>query len=354
MKLTKEDIVSAIEMYKSGLSTSKVGDKMGVDPETIRRHLRGNGVEVRPTCTMLESSESEVIQAYSSGRTIRHIAKENGVSDSVVTRILKKNNIVLREYNKPKFNKSQYPDLLKDYYSGMSSGDIAKKHDLDQAVIVATLHRAGCVFRDNSEQHQTYKLDHSVFENKSEDLMYWLGFIAADGNIHDNCLNITIHSDDAYHLQSFLDFCKSTHLVKKNKNENTSRIDIRNRKLANILTELGITRNKSLTFSPTKEMCESSSFWRGMIDGDGCIYMSKDRGLSMNLCSGSSDCIEAFERWVKSKTDTAAKSKKRPSAYYFSITGKHVAKVANELYAGNPKYFLDRKREAMKKVIDVH
>ncbi len=354
MILTKEEVSNLIEMYKSGLSTTKIGDKMGVNSETVRNHLKRNGVEIRSTCAILESGESEVIQAYSSGRFISDIAKEKGVADSVIKRILRKNSVEIRNPRKRKFNKSQYPDLLKDYYSGMSSSDIAKKHGLDPAVIVVTLHRAGCVFRDNSEQHQTYTLDHSVFDDKNEDLMYWLGFIAADGNIHGNCLNITTHSDDAYHLQSFLDFCKSTHLVRKNKNENTSRIDIRNRKLAEMLTELGITKNKSLTFSPTKEMRESNSFWRGMIDGDGCIYMAKDRGLSMNLCSGSADCIEAFEKWVKSKTDTAANSKKRPSAYYFSITGKHVAKVANELYAGNPKYFLRRKREAMKKVIDVY
>jgi len=348
MKLTKEDIANAIEMYKAGLSTNKIGDTMGVDDESIRYHLKRNGVDTGYRHKIPESGESEVIQAYSSGRTICDVAKEKGVAASVIKRILKKNNIALRDYNKPKFKKSQYPDLLKDYYSGMSSSDIAKKHGLDPAVIVVTLHRAGCVFRDNSEHHQTYKLDHSVFENKNEDLMYWLGFIASDGNIHDNCLNITTHSDDAYHLQSFLDFCKSTHLVRKNKNENTHRIDIRNRKLAGMLIELGITKNKSLTFSPTKEMCESNSFWRGMIDGDGCIQVEKTRGISLNLCSGSIDCIKAFEQWVKSKTDSLANAYKAPSAYYFRVNGKHAVKIVNELYGGNPKYALNRKYEKVK------
>ena len=352
MKLTKEEVSDLVEMYKSGLSTTKIGDKMGVNSETVRNHLKRNGVEIRSTCAILESGESEVIQAYSSGRFISDIAKEKGVADSVIKRILRKNGVEIKNPRKRKFDKSQYPDLLKDYYGGMSSGDMAKKYGFSSSVVVATLNKAGCVFRDNSEHHQIYKLDHSVFENKNEDLMYWLGFIASDGNIHDNCLNITTHSDDAYHLQSFLDFCKSTHLVRKNKNENTHRIDIRNRKLAGMLIELGITKNKSLTFSPTKEMCESNSFWRGMIDGDGCIHAGKNRGLSMNLCSGSIDCIEAFERWVKSKTDATANWKKQPSAYYLHISGKHAAKIANELYGGSPKYFLNRKFEAIKKFLD--
>jgi len=348
MKLTKEDIANAIEMYKAGLSTTKIGDIIGVGDESIRYHLKRNGVDTRYKHKIAESGESEVIQAYSSGRTICDVAKEKGVAASVIKRILKKNNIALRDYNKPKFKKSQYPDLLKDYYSGMSSSDIAKKHGLDPAVIVVTLHRAGCVFRDNSEQHQMYTLDHSVFDDKNEDLMYWLGFIAADGNIHGNCLNITAHSDDAYHLQSFLNFCKSTHPVKKNKNENTHKIDIRNRKLANILIELGITRNKSLTFCPTKEMRESTSFWRGMIDGDGCISVDKTRGLSLYLCGGSIDCVKAFEEWVKSKTNSTANTYKRPTAYYFSIGSRHAVKIVNELYGGNPKYALNRKYEKVK------
>ena len=353
MKLTKEDISNVIEMYKSGLSTNKIGDKMGVDAESIRYQLKRNGVEIRSTCKIDESGEGDVVQAYSSGKTISSIAKEKGVSASVVIRVLEKNNIELRDYNKRKFNKDQYPDLLKNYYSGMSSGDIAKKYGLKPSVITDTLHKAGCVFRDNSEHHQTYKLDHSVFENKSEDLMYWLGFIASDGNIHDNCLNITAHSDDAYHLQSFLDFCKSTHLVRSNKNENTHRVDIRNRKLANILIELGITKNKSLTFSPTKEMCESTSFWRGMVDGDGSIHITKKGNLSMYLCGGSIDCIQAFEKWVKSKTDTKANIYKGASAYYFIISGRHAVRIANELYGGNPNYALKRKLDKLKPFVDV-
>lgn len=352
MTLAKEEISTLIEMYKSGLSTTKIGDKMGVNSETVRNHLKRNGVEIRSTCAILESGESEVIQAYSSGRFISDIAKEKGVADSVIKRILRKNGVEIRNPRKRKFNKSQYPDLLKDYYSGMSSSDIGKKYGFSSFVVVTTLHKAGCVFRDNSEQHQTYRLDHSVFDDKNEDLMYWLGFIASDGNIHDNCLNITTHSDDAYHLQSFLDFCKSTHLVKKNKNENTSRVDIRNRKLAETLTELGITKNKSLTFSPTKEMCESNSFWRGMIDGDGCISVDKTRGLSLYLCSGSIDCIKAFERWVKSRTDSTANTHRRPSAYYFGISSRHAVKIVNELYGGNPKYVLNRKYEKAKPFIE--
>ena len=348
MKLTKEEVSDLVEMYKSGLSTTKIGDKMGVNSETVRNHLKRNGVEIRSTCAILESGESEVIQAYSSGRFISDIAKEKGVADSVIKRILRKNGVEIKNPRKRKFDKSQYPDLLKDYYGGMSSGDMAKKYGFSSSVVVATLNKAGCVFRDNSEHHQIYKLDHSVFDDKNEDLMYWLGFIASDGNIHDNCLNITTHSDDAYHLQSFLDFCKSTHLVRKNKNENTHRIDIRNRKLAGMLIELGITKNKSLTFSPTKEMCESNSFWRGMIDGDGCIQVEKTRGISLNLCSGSIDCIKAFEQWVKSKTDSLANAYKAPSAYYFRVNGKHAVKIVNEIYGGSPKYALNRKYEKVK------
>jgi hypothetical protein len=351
MKLTKDDIANVIEMYKSGLSTNKIGDKVGVDAESIRYHLKRNGIEVRSTRKV--SAESDVIDEYLSGKTLNQIAKKRSVSDSVIARILLRNNIKQREYKKPKFGKAQYPDLLKDYYDGMSSGAIAKKHGLKPSVITDTLHRAGCVFRDNSEHHQIYKLDHSVFENKSEDLMYWLGFIASDGNIHDNCLNITTHSDDAYHLQSFLDFCKSTHTVRKNKNENTHRIDIRNRKLASILIELGITRNKSLTFSPTKEMCESTSFWRGMVDGDGSVTTSKRGDLTISLCSGSEACITAFERWVKGKTDTLAKVSLR-NCYYFKVSCRHAVKIAEELYAGEYNYALKRKSEKAKKFLDVH
>ena len=105
--------------------------------------------------------------------------------------------------------------------------------------------------------------------------------------------------------------------------------------------------------SPTKEMCESTGFWRGMIDGDGSIHVTKKGKLSMYLCGGSIDCIRAFEKWVKSKTDTEANIYKGASAYYFVISGRHAVKVANELYGGNPNYALKRKIDKLKPFVHV-
>jgi DNA-binding CsgD family transcriptional regulator len=45
--MTEEDVDRAVELYESGLSFVKVGDRLGRDGETIRQRLIERGVERR-------------------------------------------------------------------------------------------------------------------------------------------------------------------------------------------------------------------------------------------------------------------------------------------------------------------
>lgn len=55
-----------------------------------------------------------------------------------------------------------------------------------------------------------YKINENYFENiDNKNKAYWLGFIAADGNVYGNKLSIELNSKDEGHLKIFRRFGKS-------------------------------------------------------------------------------------------------------------------------------------------------
>lgn len=142
-----------------------------------------------------------------------------------------------------------------------------------------------------SKAIRKYAINEAFFSKiETERQAYWLGFIAADGNIRQDglCLTIELARRDRGHLVKFLqDIESESHIFDcEHQNSLSSMVKINSRKICDDLQSYGIiphkTGNLHFVFHqvPQKYMRD---FIRGYFDGNGCIYYSKGWGIN---CSG--------------------------------------------------------------------
>lgn len=116
-------------------------------------------------------------------------------------------------------------------------------------------------------------LNNNPFEDlNNSNVQYWLGFLAADGNISSKKYYFSCHqaNDDRFHISTFRDFVSKDVNIRiyNNKNGNeTYEISVGNKKLHQHLINLGLTPNKSRTLNYLGEF--TGHFIRGVFDGDG-------------------------------------------------------------------------------------
>jgi NUMOD3 motif len=121
----------------------------------------------------------------------------------------------------------------------------------------------------------------------SEEKAYWLGFLAADGAIsRGRRLEITLSVVDMEHLMKLRDALDSdnkisiitTRIASFGKEYSAARFGISSAQIVQDLARLHVVENKTRILRPPAIPDDlEKHFWRGMIDGDGCITFSVDK-----------------------------------------------------------------------------
>lgn len=201
--------------------------------------------------------------------------------------------------------------------------------------------------------HTRYNYNKDIFSTiDSEEKAYWLGFIGADGCIDKKACKICLSEKDKDHLEKFRAdlniVAPVTTVIRKDHTSNDSIVRIASTTIYKQLAKYGITQNKSLTFKPDLSSIDLElhrHFWRGMIDGDGSIVLSKKTSPTLSL-TGSYDLTYQFSRFIKTKLgiDKCPRIHTYSPVYYITYSASNAAKIANVLYE-NTKTFLSRKKE---------
>jgi len=222
-----------------------------------------------------------------------------------------------------------------------------------------------------------YVCDQAAFDQLNKNSLYWLGFIATDGNIYKAGnsfkLKIELSTKDANHLIKFKEFIKSDtkiyHYVKinnfkyktlKKEKYSSSAIVITSKHLFDKLVLYNITPNKTFTFSIPATILnhlELSHFLRGMFDGNGWINHHYDinkrlTGIRIGLC-GANEAVPTVFQLLKDKLGLDQNSgyfEKIENTYRFEFSAHHdVDKIVDFLYK-DAEYYLDRKYKIAKEV----
>ena len=163
-----------------------------------------------------------------------------------------------------------------------------------------------------------YKVNESFFDEWSPTMAYVLGFWFADGYMRkDRSYRILFFSNDLQILRSIRGAMRSTHPIRKRKDDQCWDINICSKKLFQQLERLGGIRRKSkiITF-PRIPSPYMRDFIRGYFDGDGSVFFvrytrTKDkrraRELRTNFTSGSREFLESLMKVLQYEIDLSLK-----------------------------------------------
>jgi lambda repressor-like predicted transcriptional regulator len=88
-KLTPGEVADLVVRYEAGASIRSLGTTFGLHEQTVRAHLRRQGVAVRSVRAFTEAQEAEVVRQYlEEVWSLAELAAKFGVSESAVRNAL--------------------------------------------------------------------------------------------------------------------------------------------------------------------------------------------------------------------------------------------------------------------------
>jgi hypothetical protein len=192
-----------------------------------------------------------------------------------------------------------------------------------------------------------YHKDHTFFTTPNEINSYWAGFIAADGSIskRGNALRITLSAKDKEHLQKFSSLVCKDYLLREYQQERQCGLcDYVSFSLASqdwktdLSQHWGINPNKTLTITFPDGLSpeNTKAFICGYIDGDGCVYVDKNRKnkIQLSIC-GTLEMLEGMKRFFEKEGNIRFSGEQiyaTKQIYTFMVGGRTAIKVLDFLY----------------------
>jgi hypothetical protein len=225
--------------------------------------------------------------------------------------------------------------------------------------IASSLDRSICAIRrkrrmlgltpDASIFNRQYRIDDNAFDTWSEEVVYWMGVIAADGCLRQstkrvNAVVLQLAEKDVDHLMRLQDFTQSEHPVTVNHGKAT--FVFSSTALYQRLLNIGITPNKTATLQFPSIIPEAIKhhFIRGYFDGDGSVGKGRDGCPFFSLLG-----TETFLQGVADVLPVNATVRKRADCniYRIQLWGENARQSLRWMYR-DATVFLPRKREKAK------
>lgn len=297
---------------------------------------------------------SQILVGIQAGLPYRDLCAQFQVSKNCVSKIALKAGF--RRNDKPGILTSgEAAQVLSRYERGERIASIARSFSVSVDLIRETLHRSGVGRMPPGRRQRPFR--HDAFDVLTPDAAYWCGFIFTDGTVvyrksgwGQPEVAIVLQKRDREHLVKFRDFLQSDHAITPvapatvspqvaapNGGQGTGafRFSVRSRRLADRLIALG-------RYGPAvaPELAASRDFWRGVIDGDGSLYISC--GIPCVSVVGSRWLLQAYVDFLGPVSRRPIRVRPARSIFTVSTSYKTAIKVVDRLYAGAATA-LDRK-----------
>ncbi len=207
--------------------------------------------------------------------------------------------------------------IVSAYEAGASLVDAGSIFGLSRCFVVGLFKRLCVTIRHDGEAHRQHALNERAFADAANDptAAYVVGLLFADGCITRSSakraqITIGLSGDDGRHLEMVRDFLGSDHpLVHKEKGGSFERskfstvLRVSSAVMADDLARYGVVPRKSLTAEARGGVEASRDFWRGVVDGDGSIWLQRTGPYPnsvfpfMNLC-GSLATVRQFKHFL--------------------------------------------------------
>jgi len=266
----------------------------------------------------------------------------------------------------PKLSLVEMQQAGEAYRSGTSVAKVAESLGCSRRSVMTALKHLGVVCRSYEEAAASVRLTKRLdaFDDLSDvESAYWIGFLMADGCVHKTMIVLTLAVVDEKHVEAFRDFLRSTvkigTVIPKGFYGQPQRQLIANSKhLVAALARYGIVPRKTYTATAAGGVELNRDFWRGVVDGDGSIWIGQYKCdphpyARMSICGASRVLMEQFAAFVRLIYPSWRGGVNPYKKYWRVQLGASVAtKVITELYR-DCAVALDRKLEKAKRVMEL-
>lgn len=210
-----------------------------------------------------------------------------------------------------------------------------------------------------------YNYNNEAFKEINNISAYFLGLLYSDGCLVKDANEVKIHlKADREILEKLSIFVLNEIVIRDfiNTHGNLSHLFYFNNKyIYKDLLKWGLYPNKSTSLTIHPDLEYNSHFWRGMIDGDGCIRVTINKekfvynSLVVKLC-GTIEVCQSFQNYCLSLlpeyNNKIYIDKSKTNFGTYSVFGKKAEYILNELYKDSDELFLKRKKEKFNEYIN--
>ena len=273
-----------------------------------------------------------------------------------------------------RLTKDEIKAIQNEWLGGQSIIKLARKYNRDQSTISKYVLKPIRHKRDPDLIRRVNEINDYAFDELNEKTLFWIGFIFADGNIHQDKrsktyapkISIAVHPKDEDIINKFCEFISFNGKIRRAtyKRDNLEvpfvSVAFVSRKVANILKYYGATQKKSKTLKPKNGIQGYKHFWIGYICGDGSLGEYKVRKGKYTSFSpslrivGSFDICDAFYHYCSEIVpESKARPRKHKTIYTIGYSTRPAIKLMKHFFDGED-YGLTRKIEIAKKIIEGH
>lgn len=297
----------------------------------------------------------EVCRRYDAGESIGFISQSYGCSEWTICDRLKRGGVKARTNSENAgVSPEKEQELIRDYASGMTAQQVADAHGVGCSAVWGAIKRNGV--ESHGLSHPTYSVDSGFWSCETREMIYWLGFSIADGNLCDRgkkglVFSIGLKTSDGRHLEKFKQAVKYNGRILPQGERKMLRVAIYEPRFCKEAIEAGVVPRKSWCAAVPDKYVDNVDFWRGMIDGNGSVGVTAKGTRPIITHSGHklSKVPQQFKEWAERQGVNPYQSHAgvKKQAWSTSAMGADAVRIARILYANAPEHLrLDRKYEA--------
>lgn len=357
-----------IARYNQGESAQSIATNLQLSKGSIYNVLRSSGLKTKRTMHSLsEGQEREILQRYSRGESVISISEDFLVNHQTIYNMLDRRG-VKRAATNIRIDSAKRRAIVDACRNGASGTipRVAKQFGVSTEVVGKFLRLANVNVGTGTPA--THSVNDNAFDELTEEALYWVGFIFADGHINHReggqapRLIIGLSEKDEEHLNKLRTFLEASNPIRKyidprKQGRAYVYLSVRSRRICDRLTEFGIVKKRTRT--PISTVSQSRHFWRGAFDGDGWLSVGRHKSRDGNVeyfyphigLSGQQPLLNAFQQFSRENGLTLLSLVKCEGEVWKVSTSGSTAKAIIELLYGTCSIVLKRKQERVTRIL---
>lgn len=301
-------IETLARLYSGGLTTPQIASKTGVPATTVFYRLKRAGFALRKRGEKFIDPQ-ELASVYGGGGSLVSCAAHFRVSIPTIRRHLVTHGIPIRRRWQSGLLATD-DQIVTEYVAGTTMTNLAVRFKTDRGTIRKLLRGRGIDVR-NVRHYIQLPLNHDALDTLTPEAEYWIGFLMADGYVRRwhryATVKLKLAARDADHLCKFRQFLSAEVAITVGADKNGHRyveFGVRSIKLADRLAHFGVVPRKSLVEQAAGGVERSRHFWRGVLDGDGCLRWhrnNRDTRVPMLTLTCGEPLVRQFAEFIKSE-----------------------------------------------------